>query len=101
MKQTPSHRFAPAMAQLKRLLYCLTFCISDCIIAIQVAVTGVAINDMDKKVMLYEIKMNKEKIKINKLKDKSTKLLKKYHDYEFEYNGLSINDIERLLERTI
>lgn len=60
----------------------------------------VAINDVDKKVLLYEVKINKEKIKINKLKDKSNILLRKYHDYKFEYKGLSIDDIERLLEKT-
>ena len=61
----------------------------------------VAINDIDKQVLLCEVKMNQEKIKINKLRDKSAMLLKKYHNYEFEYKGLSIDHIERLLLKEI
>ena len=57
----------------------------------------IALNDIDKKILLCEVKMNKEKIKINKLKDKSVELLRKYHDYEFKYKGLSIEDLEILL----
>lgn len=61
----------------------------------------IAINDIEKKILLCEVKMNKQKISINKLKDKSVKLQIKYHDYEFKYKALSIEDIEILLENTI
>jgi len=61
----------------------------------------VAINDIEKRILLFDVKMNREKIRINKLKDKSTKLLQKYNDYEFEYDGLSINDIEKILDKKI
>jgi len=61
----------------------------------------IAINDIEKKLLLCEVKMNKQKISINKLKDKSVKLQIKYHDYEFKYKALSIEDIEILLENTI
>jgi len=57
----------------------------------------VAVNDIDKKLLLAEVKLNHEKIRISKLKDKSVNLLKKYPDYQVEYMGLSIQDIERLL----
>ena len=61
----------------------------------------IAINDLEKKGLLCEVKMNKRKININKLKDKSTNVLKKYFDYDFKYKALSIEDIEILLEDTI
>ncbi|MCK5198298.1 MAG: ATP-binding protein [Spirochaetales bacterium] len=61
----------------------------------------IAINDIEKKILLCEVKMNKQKININKLKNKSDKLQRKYHDYNFAYEALSIEDIEILLENTI
>ncbi len=61
----------------------------------------IAINDIDKKILLCEVKMNRQKIKITKLQEKSTALLKNYHAYEFQYKALSIDDIEILLENTI
>lgn len=57
----------------------------------------VAINEMEKKVEISEIKMNKNKISIPKLKDKSEKLIMKYQDYEIEYEGLSLEDIDKML----
>ena len=61
----------------------------------------IAINDIDKKILLCEVKMNKQKIKIQKLQDKSARLVKNYHDYEFRCKALSVDDIELLLENTI
>ena len=61
----------------------------------------IAINDIEKKILLCEVKMNKQKININKLKNKSDKLQRKYHDYNFTYEALSIEDIEILLENRI
>ncbi|MDY6992589.1 MAG: ATP-binding protein [Pseudomonadota bacterium] len=57
----------------------------------------VAINDLDKKIKLSEVKMDPAKINLNKLKEKSGNLVKQYSDYEFEYEGLSIADLEKKL----
>ena len=58
----------------------------------------VGINEITGKLYFSEVKLNKEKIRINKLKEKSQNLVKKYPDYEIEYEGLSIDDIERKLK---
>ncbi len=58
----------------------------------------IAINDLDKKILLCEVKMNRRKIKMDKLREKSVALLKKYRDYDFQYKALSLDDIEILLE---
>ena len=57
----------------------------------------VAINDMDKKIVLAEIKMNLDKAKMNELKVKSEKLLKKYRDYEIEYKLLGMQNLEEYI----
>ena len=57
----------------------------------------VAINEIDKIVKISEVKMNKDKINISKLKEKSEKLILKYKEYEFEYEGLSLDDIDKML----
>ncbi|MBN2650807.1 MAG: AAA family ATPase [Spirochaetales bacterium] len=54
----------------------------------------VAIDDIDKKIYLAEVKMNKEKIKLSNLQSKSQRLLEKYKDYSPIYEGLSIEDID-------
>lgn len=61
----------------------------------------VAIDDVDKKIEVTEVKLNKEKIKINKLKTKCSGLRKKYPGYDFEYRGLSLADIEAVLAESI
>ena len=53
----------------------------------------VAINDMKKKILLAEVKLDTRKISIEKLKEKSVKLLSNYPDYDSEYMGLSMTDV--------
>ena len=58
----------------------------------------VAINDLDKKILCCEVKMNKNKINLNILKEKSIALQKRYANYEFIYRALSLEDIDRFFE---
>ncbi len=53
----------------------------------------VAINDIEKNIVMAEIKMNKKRIKLNKLKEKSKKLLASYPDYEPQWLALGFEDI--------
>ncbi|MCK4664227.1 MAG: AAA family ATPase [Bacteroidales bacterium] len=53
----------------------------------------VAVNQIEKKVFLAEIKLNKDKISIPLLKEKSEKIVSKFKNYAIEYKGLSINDM--------
>ena len=57
----------------------------------------VAVNDLDKKIVLAEIKMNLEKAKMKELKEKSAKILKKYNGYEVEYLLLGMQNLEKYL----
>lgn len=57
----------------------------------------VAINELDKKMIIAEIKMNVEKIKRNELVLKSEKLLSKYTGYEVEYLFLGMQTLEEYL----
>jgi len=57
----------------------------------------VAVNDLDKKLILCDVKINKEKLKINKLEEKSEKLRQKYKGYEIEYRGYSIENIDEMI----
>ena len=53
----------------------------------------VAINEMEKKILVGEVKLNKDKINMNTLKMKSEKLVNKYKDYTVEYVGLGMQDL--------
>ena len=57
----------------------------------------VAINEMDKKLVIAEVKKNKEKINIEKLKLKSLNLLKSYPNFSVEYLALSLKDAKRFI----
>lgn len=57
----------------------------------------VALNEIEKKIVISEVKMNKEKVNMIKLKEKSENLIKKYNEYEIEYEGLGIKDIDNFL----
>ncbi|MHB1661285.1 MAG: ATP-binding protein [bacterium] len=52
----------------------------------------VAVNDIDKKILICEVKLNPQKINLNKLKEKSEKLIEKFKGYSFEYKGFSLDD---------
>jgi len=53
----------------------------------------VAIDELNKEVLIAEVKMNKEKISINNLMNKSIKLVTNFKNYKIEYNGFSIEDM--------
>ena len=57
----------------------------------------VAINEIEGKIEIIEVKMNKEKINISKLKEKSKNLIMKFKEYDIEYDGLSLDDIDKML----
>jgi len=53
----------------------------------------VAINEIEKRMLIAEVKINPQKISINKLKEKAKKLLDKFPDYEVEFRGFSLEDM--------
>ena len=57
----------------------------------------VAFDEIEKRIILSEVKMNKDKIKIEKLKLKAINLENKYKEYKFEYEKLSIDDLETMI----
>ncbi|MCK5058511.1 MAG: ATP-binding protein [Candidatus Aminicenantes bacterium] len=57
----------------------------------------VAINDMEKTIVMAEIKLNKSKIRLEVLKKKSEKLLNKYVGYRPQWLALSLEDAEEYL----
>ncbi len=52
----------------------------------------VAVNDIEKRILICEVKLNPQKINLRKLKEKSKKLIEKFKEYSFEYKGFSLND---------
>jgi len=53
----------------------------------------VALNELEKKVLIVEVKLNSKKIDINILKEKAIKLQKNFKQYDIEYIGYSLNDM--------
>ena len=53
----------------------------------------VAVNKLDKQLMLAEVKRNKNKIDMDTLKAKANHLVSKYQDYNVVYKALSIEDM--------
>ena len=53
----------------------------------------VAINDLDKKALIAEVKINHKKIDLEILKQKAKKLEKELNTYKCEYLGFSLNDM--------
>lgn len=53
----------------------------------------VAINDLEKRVLIVEVKRNSNQIQIEKLKEKSGHFIKQFKNYSMEYRGYSINDM--------
>lgn len=57
----------------------------------------VAVNDVRKKILIAEVKLNSEKINIEALKQKAVKLLKGYKGYAVEFVALGLEDLEKYL----
>jgi len=53
----------------------------------------VAIDELNKEVLIAEVKLNKKKISINTLINKSKKLIMSFKGYKIEYKGFSIEDL--------
>jgi uncharacterized protein len=53
----------------------------------------VALNHLDRKILICEVKRNAEKLNINDLKSKSQNLLREFENYDVEFKGLSIEDM--------
>lgn len=54
----------------------------------------VAVNDMEKRIFIAEIKLNKSKIRIELLKNKSKKLLESFRGYTPEWAAFGLEDAE-------
>lgn len=57
----------------------------------------VAINDLDKKMLVAEVKRNKKKIRIEELKTKAKKLETFYPNYTTEFRSFSLEDADHFL----
>ncbi|MED7818611.1 MULTISPECIES: ATP-binding protein [unclassified Francisella] len=57
----------------------------------------VAVDDISKRLLVCEIKLNSKKLNLQTLILKSQKLLDYYKDYKVKYELLSLQDIDRLL----
>lgn len=53
----------------------------------------VALNELDKTVLIAEVKRNPKRIRLNQLKEKAVKLEQQLKGYTFEYRGLSLDDL--------
>jgi hypothetical protein len=53
----------------------------------------VAVNEMEKKVLIAEVKLNPKKIDLNSVKNKSLKLIEDFKSYTIEYKGYSMVDM--------
>lgn len=59
----------------------------------------VAINDMQKKCVIAEIKLNKEKVNLEQLKEKAKRLEKSYSKYKFEWLSLGLQDAVQYISK--
>ncbi|QIV95722.1 hypothetical protein EDC55_1225 [Allofrancisella inopinata] len=59
----------------------------------------VAIDDIDKKMLICEVKLNEKKLDLNKLIHKSKKLVDQYSDYKIDYKLSSLDDINCMVHR--
>jgi AAA+ ATPase superfamily predicted ATPase len=53
----------------------------------------IAVNDLKKQLSFFEVKRQKSKINLNSLKEKSQNILSKFNTYEFNYVGLSMEEM--------
>jgi AAA+ ATPase superfamily predicted ATPase len=53
----------------------------------------VAMNELEKKLVFYEVKRNEKRINLQILKQKAANIIKKYSDFHIEYKKLSISDM--------
>jgi len=53
----------------------------------------VAVNEINKTMLIAEVKLNPKKISISKLKDKSLKIIQKFPHYKIEFKGFSLHEL--------
>lgn len=53
----------------------------------------IAVNEMDKQLVFYEVKRNKKRISLPQLKKKAENIILKYPGYTHQYKGLSLEDL--------
>ena len=53
----------------------------------------VAVNDLDKKALIAEVKRNPDNIRKSHLQNKATKLVQQLKGYDIEYRGFSLDDL--------
>lgn len=53
----------------------------------------VAVDELNKNLLIAEVKLNKNKINLNLLEQKSKNLIPKFKDYHIEYKGFSLEDV--------
>jgi len=57
----------------------------------------VAINDLEKRILLVEVKQDERRNSLGRLEHRAVKLLKRYPDYEVTYHLLSLEDAHEML----
>lgn len=58
----------------------------------------VAVNDLEKHLLIAEIKRNKARISLTQLQTKAARLIAHYQDYQVEYRALGLEDAAEFLE---
>ncbi|KEQ15482.1 hypothetical protein GZ77_02255 [Endozoicomonas montiporae] len=58
----------------------------------------VAVNDLEKKVLIAEVKRNPKNIRLSHLREKAVKLCQQLKGYEINYKGYSLDDLEGLFK---
>jgi AAA+ ATPase superfamily predicted ATPase len=53
----------------------------------------VAVNDLEKLLVFYEVKRNKKRVSLSALKQKAEKIIRDFPDYNAEFQGLSLDDM--------
>jgi AAA+ ATPase superfamily predicted ATPase len=59
----------------------------------EIEIDIVALNEMKKKIVFYEVKRKVNKTNLNLLKNKSSEIAKPYHGFSTEYKKLSFDDM--------
>ena len=54
----------------------------------------IAVNDFEKRLLIGEVKRNRERINLHILENKAAEIVQKYTDYQIEYQGFSLEDLE-------
>jgi AAA+ ATPase superfamily predicted ATPase len=53
----------------------------------------VAVNDLEKRLVFYEVKRNKKRVSLPALKQKAEKIISDFPDYNADFQGLSLEDM--------